>query len=165
MAEDPLLAAGGPHAGDHRGVVELVGEDQAVGQEPGDGADRCLVGDIAGGEQQGRWLAVQLGQLLLEQDVEMGGARDVARAAGPGAVAAHRLGGTRQHRLVMAHAEIVVGAPDHDVADAGRLVPAGARIATDLPFEIGEYPVAAFGPHLLHRTAETAPRNPCNKPR
>ncbi len=42
---------------------------------------RRLVGDIAGGEQQRRLLAVQVGQLGFQLDVIVGGAGDVARAA------------------------------------------------------------------------------------
>ena len=47
--------------------------------------ERGVVGDIGRGEQQRRFLAVQIGKLGLELDMIMGGAGDVARAAGAGA--------------------------------------------------------------------------------
>jgi hypothetical protein len=37
------------------------------GQQPGDRADRGLVGDVAGGEEEGRGLAVERGQLALQR--------------------------------------------------------------------------------------------------
>ena len=45
------------------------------------------VGDVAGGEEQRRRLAVQVGELALQQHVVVGGAGDVAGAAGAGAAA------------------------------------------------------------------------------
>ena len=85
VAEDALLHAGLPNALDHRIMVEGVGQDQAIGNELGDGRDAGLVGDIARGEDQRRLLAVEIGELRLEFDQRMIGAGDVARAAGPGA--------------------------------------------------------------------------------
>ena len=71
---------------------------------------------IAGGEQQRRFLAVQVGELGLQLDVIVGGAGDVARAAGAGAGLVDGLVHGLEHDRVLALAEIVVGAPDHDVA-------------------------------------------------
>src|SRR3712207_8348024 len=51
-----------------RSVVQLVGEDDAAGQELGDGRQRRLVGDVARGEEEGRLLGVEIGQLGLELD-------------------------------------------------------------------------------------------------
>ena len=47
-------------------MVELVGEDQAVGQQPADCRDRRLVGDEARGEDEAGFLAVQIGELMFE---------------------------------------------------------------------------------------------------
>ena len=84
------------------------------------GRQRRLVGHIAGGEQQRRFLAVQVGQLALQLDVIVGGAGDVARAAGAGAGLVDGLVHGVEHDRVLALAEIVVGAPDDDVALARR---------------------------------------------
>ncbi|MEY9172082.1 hypothetical protein ABIF15_003314 [Bradyrhizobium elkanii] len=46
------------------------------------------------------------------------------------------------HLGVLAHAEIVVGAPDHDVAAASRRMPGRVREAACDPLEVGEHPVA-----------------------
>jgi hypothetical protein len=45
---------------------------------------------------------------------------------------------------VLAHAEIVVGAPDRDLADAVITVMEGAREVPGAPFEIRKDPVAAL---------------------
>ena len=66
---------------------------------------------------------------------------------GAGAVAVesgvHRL----QHHRMLAHRQIVVAAPDHDVAHAVRAVRRGHRIAPHLPREVGEDAVSALGVH------------------
>ena len=43
----PLLAARALDALDHRIVVQRVGEDEAIGQETGDGRNCCKIGDPA----------------------------------------------------------------------------------------------------------------------
>ena len=113
------------------------------------------VRDIAGGEQQGAFLAVQVGQLALELDVVVVGARDVAGAAGAGAAAVQRLVHGGDHRGVLAHAEIVVGAPDGDLLLLGPVV-GGAGEAPGLALEIGEDAVAAFGPQRVEFGLEEA---------
>ena len=124
MPPDLLLAAGLAHALDHRIVVERVRQDQAVRQQLGDGRDAGLVRDIAGGEHQRGRLAVQVGELALELDQRMVGAGDIAGAAGAGAHAGGDVDHGADHLGVLGHAEIIVGAPDHDLA---RPVPANAR--------------------------------------
>ena len=52
VAPHPLLPARATHALDHRGVVELIGEDQAARQELGDCRDRGFVRDEARGEDE-----------------------------------------------------------------------------------------------------------------
>ena len=84
-----LLAAGPAHALDHRVVVELVRQDQAVRHQRGDGRDAGEIGDPARGEDERRLLAVQIGELRLELDDAMVGAGDVAGAARANSVPAH----------------------------------------------------------------------------
>src|SRR5262249_22185284 len=94
--------------------------------------------------QQRGFLAVQVGELLLELDQRMMRARDVAGATGAGADARRGLDHGADHLRVLAHAEIVVGAPDHDVARPLRRVPDGVREAAGDPFEVSEDAVASL---------------------
>ena len=87
--------------------------------------ERRPVRDVARGEEQRRRLAVQVGELALQQHVVVGGAGDVAGAAGAGAAAVDRRVHRRQHRRVLAHAEIVVRAPDGDLGRPVRRRSAG----------------------------------------
>ena len=84
VAEYLLLGPGAPHALDHRGVVELIGKNEAVRQQPRDGGDRRLVRDEAGGEDERRLLAMQIGEFEFEFHQRMIGAGDVSCAAGAG---------------------------------------------------------------------------------
>jgi hypothetical protein len=45
---------------------------------------------------------------------------------------------------VLAHAEIIVGAPDHDIAGAVGAVPFRAWKAAGMALKVGEYPIAAL---------------------
>ena len=59
VAPHLLFGAGFAHALDHGIVVERVGEQQAIGQQFCDRGNAGLVGDIARGKDQRRFLAVQ----------------------------------------------------------------------------------------------------------
>ena len=144
MGEDARLAAAVPDALDHRGVVEFVRQDRAARHPRRQRADRGHVGDIARGEQQRGFLAVQIGEFPLQQHVIVVGAGDVAGAAGAGAATVERLVHRRQHRGVLAHAEIVVGAPHGDLAGAVRMVMPGTGKGAGLALEIGKYAIASF---------------------
>src|SRR5450759_2013865 len=85
---------------------------------------------------------MQIGQFLLELYQGVMGARDVAGAAGAGADPGRSLDHGADHFRVLPHAEIVVGAPDHDVARPLRGMPRGVREPARNPLEIGENPVA-----------------------
>ena len=85
VAEDLLLAIRLAHALDHGIVVPRVGENETVRHQLGERRNAGLVGDIAGREDQRRFLAVQIGKLALELDDRMIVAGDIARAAGAGA--------------------------------------------------------------------------------
>ena len=78
------------------------------------------------------------------------GARDVAGATGAGADPGGGLDHGADHFGVLAHPEIVVGAPDHDVAGPLRGMPHRVREPARDPLEIGENPVAP----LVMQTAE-----------
>ena len=104
-----------------------VRQDDAARHARRQRAERRPVGDVAGGEQQRGFLAVQVGELLLQQHVIVVGARDVAGAAGAGAAAVERLVHRLEHLRMLAHAEIVVRAPDRDLAGAVGAVMGGAR--------------------------------------
>ena len=142
VAEHDAFAAGLADALDHRIVVERVRQDQAVRNELGERRDTGLVRHVAGGEHQRRFLAVKVGELLLELDQGMVVASDVAGAACAGAGAGRGLDHGADHLGVLAHAEIVVGAPHHDAAFALGGVPGRKREPTGDAFEICEHPVA-----------------------
>ena len=154
VAEDVLLAAAMADALDHRGVVLLVGEDHEARNEALQGGERRIVGDIGRGEEERCFLAVQIGKLGFELDVIMGGAGDVARAARAGADRVDRLMHGGEHHRVLAHAEIVVGAPHRHVAGAfaGELIGGGVGPAAAL--QLGKDPVAAFAVQRLEVLAK-----------
>jgi hypothetical protein len=70
------------------------------------------------------------------------GAGDVARAAGARAHARRGLDHRADHLRVLAHAEVVVGAPDDDVAPALRRMPVGVREPAGDALEVGEHAIA-----------------------
>ena len=156
VPEHALLASRALDPRDHRGVVQFVGEDHAVGKQFADRRQRRLVRHVARGEQQRRLLAVELGQLGLELGVVMGVAADVAGSARSGANVVKRLLHRLDHDRVLAHSEIIVGAPDGDwlgavAAEAARvgILAAGAQ-------DIDEHAVAAFVVKALDRRLENA---------
>src|SRR6185437_8351424 len=97
--------------------------------------------------------------------VVMRRARDVACAAGAGAGLVDRFMHRGTDVGMLAHADIVVGAPDGDLAAADMIV--CARKCTGLAFKIGEHPVATFGPErvetrlektfVIHRLSDSTP--------
>src|SRR3546814_2502813 len=87
---------------------------------------------------------MQLGKLALQPHVVGAGAGDVAGAAGAGAAGLQRLGHGSEHRGVLAHAEVVVRAPDGDALAVVAAVAHRARKAPRHPLEIGENAIAPF---------------------
>src|SRR6202521_538237 len=79
---------------------------------------------------------------MLELHEGVMGVRDVAGAAGTGPHSGGSLDHGADHFGMLPHAEIVVGAPDHDVARPLRGMPHRMRAPARDPFEIGENPVA-----------------------
>ena len=110
---------------DHAGVVQASDRMTQPGSRAPSVRERRPVRDVARGEEQRRRLAVQVGELALEQHVVVGGAGDVAGAAGAGAAAVDRLVHGREHRRVLPHAEVVVRAPDGDLGRPVRRRSAG----------------------------------------
>ena len=125
-------------------MVERIRQDQAVRDQLGQRRNAGLVRDVARGEQQRGVLAVQIGQFAFEFDQRVMGARDIAGAAGAGADPGRGLDHRADHLGVLAHAEIVVRTPDHDVARAVRRVPQRVRKPARDAFQIGENPVAVL---------------------
>ena len=87
---------------------------------------------------------MQIGQFLLELHQRMMGAGNIAGAACAGADTRGSFHHGADNLGMLAHPEIVVGTPDHDVALALRRVPDRMREAAREPFEVGENPIAAL---------------------
>ena len=139
-----------PDARDHRVVVQRVGEDDETRKDLVEGRERGLVGDIARGEEQGRFLAVQVGEFELQLHMIAGRAGDVPGSARAGAgLVDGRLHGVQHHR-VLALGQVVVGAPDHDLGGrAVRTGPGGIRKTAAMPLQVGKNPIPAFRPDLV----------------
>src|SRR5580704_6242852 len=82
------------------------------------------------------------------------GAGNVAGAAGAGAHARRGLYHGADHFRVLAHSEIIVRAPNHDVARSLRRMPDGAREASGHALEVGENPVAMLVPQPVQSIRE-----------
>ena len=158
VAEDPFLSPAGADAIDHRSVVQRIGEDDAAGQQLGQRPQRRFIGNIARGEQQGCLLAMPEGEFPLQLDMGMAGARDVARAACARTAALEDILHGRQHAGMLAHAEIVIGAPDSDLLSSAAL--GGGAMAQrqgEAPgqaLQVGKDAIAPFGFQPGDRIAE-----------
>ena len=144
VAEDQPLGARGADAIDHRGVVALVREDDAVVEQAAERAQAGLVGDEARREDERRLLGVEVGELALELADEQVRAGDVARAARADAVLGERRGDGADDRGVLAHAEVVVGAPVDDDAARCRRRAARSGAPGAGALELDEVPVASL---------------------
>ena len=133
------------YAFNHRGVVEFVREQDAAGKNAADRAERRLVGDVARGEQQRGFLAVQIRQFFLQEHMIVVRAADVAGAASTGTAFVQRLCHGGDDVGMLTHAEVVVGAPDRDIALACRARMTRARKIAARACNIHEHTVAAFG--------------------
>ncbi len=130
---------------DHRSVVDCVGKHDHAGDLRTERAKRRPVGDVTGRKQKCGFLAVQIGQFALQQNVVVVGARDIPGASRTRATlidgALHRL----DHLGMLAHAEIVVGTPDGDVLPAAvSRIARRLRETAPLPLKIREHTIAAF---------------------
>src|SRR5262249_42038058 len=78
-------------------------------------------------------------------------AGDVAGAASTGAHARRRFDHGADHFWMLAHAEIIVGTPNHDLLRPIRRMPDGMREAAGDALEIGEHAIAPFLVHAGKR--------------
>src|SRR5690349_14563272 len=97
---------------------------------------------------------MQFGKLPLQLHVIVVRAGDVAcpSGAGPAPVGALIHGG--QRLWMLAHAEVVIGAPDDHLAAAMLAIMRRHGKAASLPRKIGENAVAAFTPELMELVKE-----------
>ena len=155
VAEDTLGSAIAAHAFDHGGMVQRVGIDDQPGKELGQGRERGVIGDIGRGEQQRRFLAMQIGQFGLELLVIDRRARDVARPARACAGGAQRFFHGFDHHGVLPHAQIVVAAPNGDILlrPVG-FGPDGMGELTIATLDVDEGPVASFVMQARNRRVE-----------
>ena len=151
VAEDAPVAAGTADTLDHRGMVERIGIDDQARQDLAERGKRGVIGDIAGGEQQRAGLAVKRRQLGLEVDVKPCRAGNVARAAGTGTEAVDRLVHGIDDIVVLAHAEIVVRAPDGDLAFAVGKARRGPGKASAMAVQVDKDPVTPLAMDSLQR--------------
>ena len=154
MRESLLCRPAVPDALDHRGVVQFIGQHDAARQPRRERAQRRPVRHVAGVEQQRGFGAVQIGQLAFEHDVVMVGAGDVPGAAGAGAATVDRRMHRRQHLRVLAHAEIVVGAPYRHLATAVAAIVHRPREMPGPAFEIGKDAIASLAPQFTQLPLE-----------
>jgi hypothetical protein len=97
---------------DHGGVVQLVGKHDTARQPRAKRAQGHPVRHLAAREKQGGFGAMEFGRLPLQEHVIMVRAGDVAGAARAGATLLDCLVHRGQCLWMLAHAEVVVGAPD-----------------------------------------------------
>ena len=165
VAENLLLAVRLAHALDHRIVIQRVRQDQAVRHQSGQRGDAGLVGDVAGREHQRRFLAVQVGELALKLDQGMIVAGDVAGAAGAGSHPRRGLDHGADHLRVLAHAEVVVRAPDHDILRPLRRMPNRIGKAAGDPLQIGKDPVTPLAATTARARRQKSRRSSWRTPR
>ena len=91
---------------------------------------------------------MEVGKLALEVDQRMIGASDIAGAACAGTHTRCGFDHRPDDLRVLTHPEVIIGAPDDDVARPLRGMPDCVREAAGKPLEIGKYPVAALIPEL-----------------
>src|SRR6516225_9096026 len=87
---------------------------------------------------------MQLSDFALQLDERVIGPRNVAGAAGTGAHAGRRFDHGADHLRVLAHAEVVVRAPDYDRARTLWRMPRRMRKSPRDALEIGKHAVAPF---------------------
>ena len=92
---------------------------------------------------------MQVCELLLEKDVIVIGARNVACTARAGTAFFECSVHGVEDGAVLAHAEIVVGAPDGDLPISRPVMADGAWKLARLAFQIGENAIPAFGTQCI----------------
>ncbi len=153
---NPLRTATLPDAFDHRRMVLLVGEDDGALQEFDEGRKRGFVRNIARGKEQRGFLAVKIGQLFLKLDVEVRGARNIARAARAGADLVDGFVHCLQHGGMLPHAKVIVRAPYRYRARTFRLVMHGLWEIPPAAQDIGKNPVPSLCRQSIQCVRENA---------
>ncbi len=155
VAEDVPVGARVADALYHRGMVLRVGEDGAVREFPCERAEGGPVRHVTGGEEERCRLAVEVGEGAFEFHVVVVGAGDVARSARAGAAPVQRLVHRVEHLRVLAHAEIVVGAPHGDFLRAATfMVALGPRKRAAPTLEVREDAIIAGVPKSVEAVGE-----------
>ncbi|MNV47546.1 hypothetical protein D3C71_1394160 [compost metagenome] len=116
VAKDFLLRLAVANAVNHRSMVQLIRKDDQIGNGVAQRRERGVIGPKAGGEQQRGLLAVGFGQQAFQLAVVDRSAGNTACPAGTQPDTVYRLGGGQNHLGVMAHRQIVIGAPDVQTA-------------------------------------------------
>jgi len=125
-------------------MVERVGQDQAVRQEPCDRRDACVVGHVAGCEDECRFLTMQVGKLGLQLHEGSICTGDVARSTRARTDRARGDAHRFNHFRMLTHAQIVIRAPDNDIPLAARAVPERMRELSRFALQVGEDAIAAL---------------------
>ena len=89
---------------------------------------------------------MQIGDLRLQQHVIVVGAGNIAGTAGPGAATVDGCVHGCQDIGVLTHTEIIVGAPDRDLAYLAVHMHGSPGEFSGLTFQVGEYAIAALIP-------------------
>jgi hypothetical protein len=92
---------------------------------------------------------MQVRELSLERDDGMAVAGDVAGTASPGAHPPCGLGHGIDDSRMASHSEIVVRAPDDDLASIIATVPGGVGRPVSVPLKIGKNAIPAFPTHAV----------------
>lgn len=114
VLEDHFLCTGVADALDHGGVVHAVAENDAVWNLGAEGGQGSIIGDVAGREDEGTVLPVEISQSLLECDSMLVVPGDVSSSTCTSAVLFKGGMHSVEYVLIAAHAEVVIGTPDSD---------------------------------------------------
>lgn len=151
---DALFTTGMADSLDHAGMIERIREDDRVGKTRAECAERGPVRHVTAGEKKRGFLAVKIGQLLLQQHVFVHGTGDVTRTAGTRAVPLQSVVHRLQHRRVLAHAKIVVGTPDRHIGRLATRVALGSREGALATPEFGKNPIVALSTQSFDLSGE-----------
>ena len=154
VTPDHLISPRVAHAFDHAGVVARIRKDHRVFDAAAQSRQGRPVRHIARGEQQGRFLAVQVGQFRFQQQVLVVVARNVARAAGADAAVLHGIDHGVDHIRVLAHAQIVVRTPHRHLGHFAVFVVIGPWERPALAVKLGKGAIVAFGLQRVQLAAE-----------
>src|SRR5580704_236133 len=97
---------------------------------------------------------MQAGEFAFQFDEGMISAGDVPRTAGARAHSRSRLDHCADHVGMLRHAEVIVRAPDHNLAGTDRRMPDRVRKLTGNPLQIDEITIAALVPKLVQGRSE-----------